>query len=139
MRYPFLLGMLLVTVLLPVGATASSTWQPATVTAVSAGLTSRSTFVIQAYVELPQPCYKVRIRQMRIDPKATPFYLVEEVRSTSNPCPDIVTKCTAVSSSFGPPAPSTILVMSKGPKKWNVQLQSTRPKPNGSLCQKSSA
>lgn len=137
MRYLIILAAFSICFLSPGRASTSSPqWEPATAMTVTAGLNSRSTFVIQADVELPQSCYAAQIHQVRLDPKSAPYYLVEQQRVTTQPCTHVILKCSVVSATFGPPSPLQVLVKSKGPKEWNLKVNPTAPKPGRAACPK---
>jgi hypothetical protein len=110
-------------------------WEPAEATAVSAGLSSKSTFIVQGYVTLPTPCDAARIRAMRLDPHSQRYFVVEELPSSSI-CIQVVHKCVVESEPFFLPIPDSIDVVSAGPKKWDVIVGPTAPKPVGPICRK---
>lgn len=115
----------------PGAASAAATWQPATATMVTAGITSRSTFEIQAYVMLPQQCYSARIRTLAITSQLHRSFIVEELPS-STPCTDMIYKCY-VSTSYKLPIQQPFDVMSKG-KTWKVHLSMQPPTPMKPSC-----
>ena len=64
-------------------ATAASSPQLATATSVNGGITSKSTFMVQAYVTLPQSCYAARIQQVLETPNLHRHFLVLQVPPSS--------------------------------------------------------
>jgi hypothetical protein len=115
----------------PVAVNAS--WVPAEATAVNAGLSTKSTFIVQAYVTLPKPCYVARIRAMRLDPHSPRYFLVEEL-PPSGFCISVVHHCVVESAPFFFPIPQSIDADSLGPKRWHVIVGSTVPKPVRPIC-----
>jgi hypothetical protein len=120
-------------VLAPAIASAAS-WQTATATSVSAGVNSKSTFVIQASVTLPQACDAARIRTSGINAQLHRSFIVEQLPSSS-PCSSAIYKCTVVSPWFGLPIPHAFEVESKG-KTWQVHLAMEAPTPAQPTCKK---
>jgi hypothetical protein len=117
-----------------VGA-ATPSWQPATATSVSAGVNSKSTFVIQAYATLPQQCYAARIRTLAITRQLHRSFIVEQL-PPSSPCTGKTNyRCTVVSPSFNLPIPHKFEVDSKG-KTWEVELATKPPTPIEPICRK---
>jgi hypothetical protein len=117
-------------------AAATPTWQPATATSVSAGVNSKSTFVVQAYVSLPQQCYAARIRSSEISMNAHRYFVVEQLPPSSSCTKKTAYKCTVVSSSFPMPIPHKFEVESKG-QKSEVTLAMEPPTPIEPMCRKS--
>jgi len=116
-------------------AAATPSWQPATATSVSAGVTSKSTFQIQAYVTLPQECYAARIRTLAMNTELHRSFIVEQL-APSSPCSGkTVYKCTVASPNFILPIPHKFEVDSKG-KKWGVTLSMASPQPIEPMCRK---
>jgi|HubBroStandDraft_4_1064222.scaffolds.fasta_scaffold00002_15 hypothetical protein len=117
-------------------AAATPGWQTATATSVNAGVTSKSTFQIQAYVTLPQSCDMARIRTLAITSQLHRSFIVEQM-APSAPCTGkTVYKCTVVSPNFSLPIPHKFDVDSKG-KTWGVTLSMASPQPVEPLCRKS--
>jgi hypothetical protein len=120
----------------PSVAAASPTWQPATATSVTAGVNSKSTFVIQADVTLPQSCDAARIRTLSLSKQLHRAFIVEQL-APSSPCSGkTIYKCTVVSPTFSLPIPHKFEVESKG-HTWEVQLAAEAPTPMGPICRKS--
>ena len=118
-------------------AGAASSWQPATVTAVSAGVASKSTFVIQAQVTLPQSCDLARIRTYEMNSQLHRSFIVEQM-PPSSPCsqPKTAYKCTVVSRAFNLPITHTFDVESKG-QTSKVALAMEKPTPVEPMCKSS--
>jgi hypothetical protein len=114
---------------------AAASWQPATATTVSAGVASKSTFVIQAYVTLPQSCDMARIRTLEMTSELHRSFIVEQM-PPSAPCNQkTVYKCTIVSRTLSLPITHTFDVESKG-KTWKVALAMEAPTPVEPMCKK---
>jgi hypothetical protein len=114
---------------------AAASWQPATADAISAGVSSKSTFVIQADVTLPQSCDAARIRTLAVTSQLHRSYIVE-MSAPSSPCAGkTMYKCTVVSPNFNLPIPHKFEVDSKG-KTSEVLLAAEAPKPTLALCNK---
>jgi hypothetical protein len=117
-------------------AAATPSWQPATATSISAGVNSKSTFVIQASVALPQSCDAARIRTLAVTSQLHRSFIVEAL-PPSSPCSGkTVYNCTVVSPSFILPIPHKFEVESKG-KTWEVALAAEAPNPVEPMCRKS--
>jgi hypothetical protein len=121
---------------LPPAMASAASWQTATATSVSAGVNSKSTFVIQAYVTLPSSCDAARIRTYGISSQLHRSFIVEQMQSSSSCTPKPVYKCTVVSPSFGLPIPHAFEGKSKG-KTWQVHLAMEAPTPIEPMCRKS--
>ncbi len=110
-------------------------WEPATATAVIAGA-HQSTFMVQAWVTLPQSCYAARIRSTPISLHAPRSFYVEE-KAPAAPCKtQSAYRCTVLSPAFPLPIPHTIDVLSQGPKRWKVPVRTTEPGPVPPQCAK---
>jgi hypothetical protein len=132
----FLLAAIALLVLPPsIVAAATPSWQPATATSVGAGVNSKSTFLIQAYLTLPQQCDAARIRSSVVSLHAHRYFLVEQLPSSSPCTQKTIYKCTVVSPSFPLPIPHRFEVESKG-KTWEVQLAMKPPTPIEPICRK---
>lgn len=117
-------------------AAAAPSWQTATATSVAAGVTSKSTFAIQAYVTLPQECDAARIRTLAITSQLHRSFIVEAL-PPSSPCTGkTVYKCAVMSPNFKLPIPHKFEVESKG-KTWEVALAMESPAPMEPACRKS--
>jgi hypothetical protein len=117
------------------GAAATPSWQPATATTVSAGVSSKSTFVVQAYLTLPQSCDAARIRTLSLTSQLHRSFIVEELPSSSPCSGKTLYKCTVVSQNFILPITHKFEVDSKG-KTWEVQLGMEPPQPTEPICRK---
>ncbi len=122
-------------VLLPSIAAADPAWQKATATSVSAGVNSKSTFVIQASVTLPQSCDLARIRTYAITSQLNRSFVVEQQAPSSMCKGTTMYKCT-VSAAFRLPIEHKFDVFSKG-NMWVVRLAMEPPTPTPPLCRKS--
>ncbi len=117
-----------------IAAAASPSWQPATATVVSAGV-KKSTFIIQAYVTLPQSCDTARIRTLSINSQLHRSFIVEQM-APSSPCSGKTAyKCTVVSPEFQLPIQHPFEVESKG-KAWEVAPAMEPPTPVEPMCRK---
>jgi hypothetical protein len=122
-------------VLQSAGAASAAEWTPATATSVSAGA-SHSTFIVQAVLRLPTECDSARIRSTPISLSSPRSFYVEQ-RAPSSPCSSTRPyNCTVVSPAFPLPIPHVIEVVSKGPQKWKVTVDTEEPTPNPPLCRK---
>jgi hypothetical protein len=114
---------------------ATPSWQTATATSVSGAITSSSTFVIQAYVTLPQSCDAARIRTVSINTQLHRSFIVEQL-PPSSPCTGkTVYNCTVVSPTFRLPIQQPFNVESKG-KTWKTHLAKKPPTPVEPICRK---
>lgn len=121
-------------VLSPAIAGAAS-WQPATATAVRAGVSSKSTFVIMAYVTLPSRCNVARISTLNVTSQLHRSFVVEQMPGPTM-CPEEpIYHCAVVSPTFRLPIPHKFDVESKG-KTWPVTLAAERPNPTPPMCAK---
>jgi hypothetical protein len=111
----------------------NTSWVAAEATSVNAGLNTKSTFIVQAYLTLPTPCYAARIRAMRLDPHSPRYFLVEEL-PPSGFCIEVVHHFVVESAPSFFPIPHSVDVVSLGPKRWHVIVGSTVPKPAGPIC-----
>ncbi len=118
-----------------IAAAATPTWKPATATMVSAGVKSKSTFIIQAYVTLPQSCDAARIRTLSITSQLHRSFIVEQMPPSSMCSGKTVYTCTAVSPEFRLPIQQPFEVDSKG-KTWKVALAMHPPTPMPPMCPK---
>lgn len=134
MRYLRFVAAVAPLVIAPSIAAAAASWQPATVTMVSAGIASKSTFVIQASVTLPQSCDMARIRTYEMNSELHRSFIVEQMPPAS-PCsaPKTAYQCTVVSRAFSLPITHTFDVESKG-KTSKVALAMEKPTPAEPMC-----
>ncbi len=116
-------------------AAATPSWQPATATSVTAGVDSKSTFVIQAYLTLPQQCDAARIQSSMVTLHGHRYFVVEQLPQSSPCTQKTIYNCTVVSPSFPLPIPHKFEVKSKG-KTWEVQLAMHPPNPIEPICRK---
>ncbi len=122
-------------VLSPSIAAAAPAWHKATATSVNAGVNTRSTFVIQAYVTLPQSCYATHIRTYAITSQLNRSFVVEQM-GPSPACKGPANYKCAVSASFMLPIEHKFDVFSKG-YMWIVRLAMKPPTPIEPQCRKS--
>ncbi|MGC1380469.1 MAG: hypothetical protein WA814_05545 [Candidatus Baltobacteraceae bacterium] len=116
-----------------IASAATPSWGLATSTSVLAGVASRSTFVIQAYVTLPNQCYMTRIRSTGLQMNGHRSFVVEQM-APSTACKQTAQhSCTVVSSAFNLPIPHTFEV-DTNEKNWKVQLAMERPTPVQPIC-----
>lgn len=120
----------------PLIVSAGPSWQPATATMVSAGITSKSTFGIQAYVTLPTQCDTARIRTLSMTTEMHRSFTVEQMGQSSSCSGKTMYKCTVVSPNFRLPMQHKFEVESKG-KTWEVELGAQAPQPMEPMCRKS--
>jgi hypothetical protein len=118
-----------------VSAPAAGSWSTATATMVTAGVTSRSTFVIQAYVTLPTQCDSARIRTLAVTSQLHRSFVVEEMPPSSTCAGKKPYQCTIASPHFNLPIPHKFEVKSKG-KTWEVTLAMHEPQPVQPMCTK---
>lgn len=123
-------------VVAPATAVSATTWQPATATMVTAGIASKSTFLIQAYVTLPQSCDIARIRTYGMTTELHRSFIVEQMPPSGACAQKVVYKCTVVSRAFSLPITHTFDVESKG-KTWKVTLAMHTPAPVQPMCKTS--
>lgn len=134
MRYLHFAAAIALLVAAPSMAAAAPSWQPATATMVSAGIASKSSFVIQAQVTLPQSCDMAHIRTFSMNSELHRSFIVEQA-PPSSPCkqPKTAYNCTVVSRAFSLPITHTFDVESKG-KTWKVALAMEKPTPVEPMC-----
>jgi hypothetical protein len=120
--------------LAPSMAAAASSPSPATATSVTGGITSNTTFVVQASVTLPQSCYAVRFQQILATPHLHRHFALLQV-PPSSPCTGPQYKCTAVSSSYNLPIQLPFKVETQG-RVFEVHLSAHAPQPIEPLCRK---
>jgi hypothetical protein len=120
-------------VLLPSIASADTSWKPATATSVIAGINSRSTFVIDAYVTLPQSCYAARVRTYAVTAGLNRSFIVEQRGGSM--CSGAPYSCVAAQT-FSLPIQHKFDVHTKG-KTWRVTMGAHAPAPTQPLCHKS--
>ena len=114
---------------------AGGSWQTATAISVTGGVTSRSTFVLQAYVTLPQQCYAAHIRTLSMSSQLHRSFIVEQ-QAPSSPCAQKTSyNCTVVSPTYRLPIQQPVDVESKG-KTWKVHLTMHEPTPTPPMCRK---
>jgi hypothetical protein len=121
-------------VLTPSVASAAS-WQKATANSVVAGVNSKSTFVVQAQVALPNQCYMARIISSPISMHMHRYFTVLQMAPSSTCAQKSTYTCTTVSPSFPLPIPAKFEVDSKD-KKWETHLGSHAPAPAEPMCKK---
>lgn len=137
MRHFFIAAAVALLAFPPAMVSAGASWQPARASVVSAGVTSKSTFAIQAYVTLPTQCDSARIRTLAITTQLHRSFIVEQM-GPSSPCSGkTMYKCSVVSPNFNLPIPHKFEVESKG-KTWDVALGAHAPQPIEPVCSKSS-
>lgn len=119
----------------PVSAPAAASWSPATATAVTAGITSNSTFAIHAYVTLPTQCDSARIRTFAVTSQLHRSFVVEQMPASSTCAGKKLYQCTVVSPHFNLPIPHKFEVKSKG-KTWEVTLGMHEPQTMQPTCSK---
>jgi hypothetical protein len=120
-------------VLPPSIATAAPSWQPATATSVIAGVNSRSTFVIDAYITLPQSCYAARVQTYAVTTGLNRSFIV--VQRAGSTCSGGAYSCVAAQT-FNLPIQHKFDVHTKG-KTWHVTMGEHAPAPTQPLCHKS--
>lgn len=106
----------------------------ATAISVSGGITSKSTFAIQAYVTLPQSCYAAGVAQILETPTFHRHFLVLQVPPSSM-CSGPLYKCTVASANYKLPVQQPVEVDTKG-KVWKIHLSSHPPQPIEPMCRK---
>lgn len=116
-------------------AAATPSWSPATAMSVNAGITSKSTFRIDAVVTLPQQCDMARIRTLAITSQLHRSFIVEQMPPASTCTQKTVYTCTVVSPNFQLPIPHKFEVETKG-KTWEVPLSMESPHPMPPMCNK---
>lgn len=132
MRYLCLASVIAALAFAPSIAEASS--QLATATSVNGGITSKSTFVVQAYVTLPQSCYAARFQQVVETPHLHRHFIVWQV-PPSSPCTGPQYKCTVASPNYNLPVQQPFEVETKG-KAWEIHLSMHAPEPIEPMCRK---
>jgi hypothetical protein len=115
-------------------AAAASSPSPATATSVTAGITSKSTFVVQAYITLPQSCYAARFEQILQTPHLHRHFSLLQV-PPSSPCTGPQYKCTVVSPNYNLPIQMPFEVNTKD-RVFEVHLSTHAPQPIEPLCRK---
>ena len=115
-------------------AAAGHPWQLATATSVTAGVNSRSTFAIDAYVTLPLSCYATRILTYKITQGLNREFAVYQQQPPAL-CTGGPYKCT-VRQTFALPIQQKFEVFTKG-KTWEVHLAMHEPMPVEPMCHKS--
>ncbi|MBV9334231.1 MAG: hypothetical protein JO146_09500 [Candidatus Eremiobacteraeota bacterium] len=132
--YTFATACALLALSAPVTASAAS-WSPATATMVTSGVTSKSTFVVQAYVTLPTQCDSARIRTLGITSQLHRSFIVEQMPPSGACAGKTMYKCSVVSPTFNLPMQHKFEVESKG-KTWEVELGMHAPQPMEPMCKK---
>lgn len=105
----------LLLVIFSLGTTGSATsfWQPAYATRIEATMNTKSTFVVAAWVTLPNSCYIARIEhRVPIDPKS-PGYFVEQQRKRMTLCGQVIQKCIVTAQFLDPLVPHSIVAASR--------------------------
>jgi len=135
MRYYALAAIALLAIPPAMAPAQTPSWQTATATSVTGGISSNSTFVIQAYVTLPQSCDSARIRTLSLSSQLHRTFIVEQL-APSSPCSGkTMYSCTVESPTFRLPIQQPFHVQSKG-QEWKVHLATQPPKPTLPLCKK---
>ncbi|HET6276233.1 MAG TPA: hypothetical protein VFE16_09925 [Candidatus Cybelea sp.] len=116
-------------------AAATPSWTTATATSVTAGVTSKSTFQIVAYVTLPQQCDMSRIRTLDITSQLHRSFIVEQMPPSTTCSGKPAYKCTVMSPTFRLPIQHKFEVETKG-KTWEVPLSMESPHPMEPMCGK---
>ncbi len=114
----------------PTIAPAATSWQTATATSVTGGVSSKSTFVIDAYLTMPQSCYAARIRTYTVSTGLHRTFIVEQRGGPM--CSGSAYKCT-VTQNFMLPIQQPFDVYTKG-KVWHVHLTMHPPTPIPPMC-----
>ncbi|MBV8498378.1 MAG: hypothetical protein JO003_03895, partial [Candidatus Eremiobacteraeota bacterium] len=89
-------------------AASAQTWIPVTAAKVNAGVNSKSTFVIQAWVALPLACYATRARVYHATSELNRSFIFEE-KEPDSACGGSIVTCT-ISRTFALPIQHTIQV-----------------------------
>lgn len=116
-------------------AAATPSWSTATASSVSAGVSSKSTFQINAVVTLPQQCDMTRIRTLAITTQLHRSFIVEQMPPSTTCTQKAAYTCTVVSPNFQLPIPHKFDVKTKG-KTWSVPLSMESPHPMPPICNK---
>ena len=119
----------------PGAASAAASWKPAPATAVTAGVTGKSSFVIHASVTLPTQCDSARIRTLAVTSQLHRSFIVEMMPPSSTCAGKPNYQCTVVSPTFSLPIPHKFEVDSKG-KTWEVTLAMHEPTAMPPTCNK---
>lgn len=133
--YSFAAACALLALSVPGTAGAAGTWSKATATAVTAGVTSKSNFVVQASVTLPTQCDSARIRTLAVTSQLHRSFVVEMMPPSSTCAGKTNYQCTVTSPHFNLPIPHKFEVDSKG-KTWEVTLAMEAPQPMPPMCNK---
>jgi hypothetical protein len=131
MRYFALAATALLALTPAIAPAASHPWMPATATSVTAGITTRSSFAIQAYITLPMSCYASRVRTYGVTADLNRSFIVEQ-RAPATMCSGPAYKCT-VSQTFKLPIQHKFDVHTAG-KTWRVTLAAHAPSPMQPMC-----
>lgn len=118
-----------------IASAAAPSWGKATANSVVAGVNSKSTFVVQAQVALPNQCYMARIVSSPISMHAHRYFTVEQMAPSSACAQKSAYTCTVVSPSFPLPIPEGFEADSKD-KKWHVHLGTEPPPAAPPMCKK---
>ncbi|HEX3457634.1 MAG TPA: hypothetical protein VHR97_06720 [Candidatus Baltobacteraceae bacterium] len=118
-----------------IASAATGSWQKATANSVVAGVNSKSTFVVQAQVALPNQCYMARIVSSPISMHMHRYFTVMEMAPSGVCAQKSLYTCTVVSPSFPLPIPTKFEADSKG-KKWEVHLGTEAPAAAEPMCKK---
>jgi len=129
----FVLAAIAVLLLPPTPAASASSWQTATATTVIAGSNGRSTFVIDAYITLPQSCYAARVRTYAVTAGLNRSFIVEQ--HAGSMCGGAPYSCVAAQT-FSLPIQHKFDVHTKG-KTWRVTMGAHAPAPTQPMCRKS--
>ncbi|HEY1868758.1 MAG TPA: hypothetical protein VGG70_10725 [Candidatus Cybelea sp.] len=133
--YALIAATALLAISAPGPASAAGTWSKATATAVTAGVTSKSNFVVQASVTLPTQCDSARIRTLAITSQLHRSFVVEMMPPSSTCAGKTNYQCTVTSPHYNLPIPHKFEVDSKG-KTWEVTLAMEAPQPMPPMCNK---
>lgn len=120
-------------VLSPTPAASAASWQTATAVSVIAGINGHSTFVIDAYVTLPQSCYAARVQTYAVTAGLNRSFIV--VQRAGSTCSGAAYSCVA-QQTFNLPIQHKFDVHTKG-KTWHVTMGASAPAPTQPLCRKS--
>ena len=118
-----------------IASAATASWGKATANSVVAGVNSKSTFVVQAQVALPNQCYMARIVSSPINMQTHRYFTVEQMAPSSTCAQKSTYTCTIVSPSFPLPIPEGFEADSKD-KKWHVHLGMEAPAAVQPMCKK---
>ncbi len=133
MRHFILVAIALLAAAPAATAAAPPSWQPAAAVSVTGGVTSRKTFVIQAYVTLPTSCDYARIRTYGVNAQLHRSFIVEQLApgTLCHGTPNY--NCTIQSPTYQMPIQQPIDVHTKN-KTWKIHLSMEPPAPIKPMC-----